>query len=593
MLFDQNREQVSVIFDRPVSEKAIKPYISPEIKGQWKVEPVYSWLPMLKRKVTFYPEETLFAETKLFIYYAGIQNQISVKPDPWEFGINTFTLPAQEVKEILPEDGGGDVPVDGEITIRFDRELDKYSEWEAVFEPDLEYEIEQNEDSLIIKFKNNLAQSTEYSYEIKRTLLRFNLEDNEIIERAEPETLIKGKFTTIKEPLIESFSPQGEGIFIEDEIKIVFDAPMDREIVESLFKIEPELKGDIAWEDDKTMLYKHSGMAKETKYTLSFARGLKSKNGGITEKDVSHTFSTIGKLIATGFSPANGATNINLGNNIVVYFNQEPNKPSTQEKFSISPSVEGVFSWNGNSLIFNPNDDLAYGTTYTISLASGIKSVKGVDSAQTFSSKFTTKPQYFKLNLPVIYQKNKFSCNIDATRIALGYRGVSLSTESIHASLPKDPTPYSENGGERIWGDPYSGFVGDIGGNPKGYGVYWGPISSFINKYRKSEVKTGWNRTALLNEVYKDNPVIIWAHNGYSSSPNGSVGQNISWKTLGGKSIYAVAGMHSFVVAGFRGSVDNPTHIILHDTNRGVWTITTSYFDSLWGVFNNSAVVVY
>ena len=51
--------------------------------------------------------------------------------------------------------------------------------------------------------------------------------------------------------------------------------------------------------------------------------------------------------------------------------------------------------------------------------------------------------------------------------------------------------------------------------------------------------------------------------------------------------------MHSFVVAGWRGDMANPTHVILHDTNRGVWTVGTSQFDSLWSVFNNSGVVVY
>lgn len=593
ILFDQNQENPSVIFDRPVSEGSLKPYIFPEIKGEWKIEPVYSWFPMSKRKVTFYPEETFFPDTKLFIYYAGIENPLAFKPDPWEFGIDTFAVPAQKITSIDPQDKASDVGVDATLAIKLDRDLDKYSEWELTFEPAVEYDIEQEGDTLKIKFLNNLAQSTKYQYQVKRSLLRFDLEEQEIIERQDFETIVTGEFTTIKEPLIESFSPQGEGVFVDSAIKIIFDAEMDEKSVAELFKVDPALEGEITWENPKTMIYKHAGMKKETKYTLSLAPGLKSVNGGVTEKEIAHSFSTIGKLILTGVTPGNGASEINIGTNITISFNQEPNKSSAQEKFSIAPGVEGSFSWNGNTMVFNPNADLAYGTIYTITLAPGIKSVKGVDSAQAFNSKFTTKIQNFKLNLPVIYQKNKFSCNIDAARIALGYRGVNLATETVYAALPKDPTPYSESEAGKIWGNPYSGFVGDINGEPKGYGVYWGPISSYISKHRKSEVKTGWNRTALLTEVSKDNPVIIWAHNGYSSSPNGAVGTNISWKTPGGESIYAIAGMHSFVVAGFRGNVDNPTHVILHDTNRGVWTVTTSQFDSLWGVFNNSAVVVY
>ena len=593
VLFDQNNGNVSVLFDRPIKEGDMKPYIFPEIKGEWKNESVYDWLPVFKRRVTFHPKETFFDETKLFIYYAGIKNPTALKADGWEFSTNTFTVPSQKLESVDPENEAADVAVSEPIQLTFDRPLDKYTEWEIKFTPEVQYELEQKDNVLIIKFVNNLAQTQEYQYQINRTLLRYDLEKNEIIERKEPEEILNGKFITIKEPLVQSILPTGEGLFSDSEIKIVFEEDMLPDSVGELFKIEPAVAGEIIWPDAKTLQYKHNGLAKETKYSIRLEKGLKSAKGGVIERVIENSFSTIGKLVVSGNTPGNGATNISLGTNISVSFNQEADKASAQSKFSVSPSVEGAFYWNGNTMTFNPNADLSYNTAYTVTISPGIKSIKGVDSVQTRTFKFTTKPESFKLDLPVIYQKNSFSCNIDATRIALGYRGVSLSTESVYASIPKDPTPYSDNNGDPIWGNPYSGFVGDISGNPKGYGVYWSPISAFINKYRSSAVKTGWNRTALLTEVSNGNPVIVWAHNGYSSSPNGAVGTNISWKTPGGQSIYAIAGMHSFVVAGWKGDMENPTHVILHDTNRGVWTVGTSQFDSLWSVFNNSGVVVY
>jgi uncharacterized protein YvpB len=166
-----------------------------------------------------------------------------------------------------------------------------------------------------------------------------------------------------------------------------------------------------------------------------------------------------------------------------------------------------------------------------------------------------------------------------------------VSIGTVHGALPKDSTPYDPAG--PTWGNPYTSYVGDINGNPKGYGVYWNPISNYIRNYRSTSVRTGWDRTSLLTEVGNGNPVIIWAHNGYSSSSNGPVGSNISWHTPGGTSIYAIAGMHSFVVVGWHGPIDNPTSIILNDTNRGTWTVSTSYFNGLWSYFNNTGIVVY
>jgi uncharacterized protein YvpB len=92
----------------------------------------------------------------------------------------------------------------------------------------------------------------------------------------------------------------------------------------------------------------------------------------------------------------------------------------------------------------------------------------------------------------------------------------------------------------------------------------------------------------MLREVRNGNPVVIWAINGYGYS-----GTEFYWKTPGGTTIRAVSGMHSYVVVGYKGSVDNPTSIILNDPNRGRWTISTAYFNSLWGYFNNTGIVVY
>jgi uncharacterized protein YvpB len=94
--------------------------------------------------------------------------------------------------------------------------------------------------------------------------------------------------------------------------------------------------------------------------------------------------------------------------------------------------------------------------------------------------------------------------------------------------------------------------------------------------------------SGLLNEVKNGNPVIIWAHNGYSYA-----GPEYHWTTPSGKDIRAITGMHSYVVVGFVGSIDNPRQIIVNDSNRGRWTISKDYFMGLWSIFNYTGIVVY
>ena len=452
---------------------------------------------------------------------------------------------------------------------------------------------------LEIDFEGSLAQSKEYNYKQYKTPVRYNINTGEIVERADRILLKEGKFTTIQEPLIKSVDPNGSEVKVDSQIKIVFDQPMVEELVRSHFSITPTIDGNLEKLDDYTFIYKTGNLNKETKYDIRLAAGIKSLKGGITEKDYTYSFITIGKVVVSGFNPGYNANNIGRGTNITTTFNQEVNHASAQSKFSVMPAVDGSFSWNGNSMIFNPSNDLSYQTTYTVTIASGVNTIYGLDSNQQYSTKFTTEVQYFTLNVPIYRQRWQYSCNFVATAMAVAYKtGGSIDPMTLYDQVAKDTTPMTCDPVTQsvvTWGNPYSGYVGNVYGgappsgcNRSGYGVYWGPVSNVVSNYRSNTVKTGWGLSEILHEVANGNPVIIWAHNGYSYA-----GQIFYWTTPGGQSIRAVSGMHSYVVVGFIGSVDNPTNIILNDPNRGRWTISTDYFLSLWSYFNNAGIAVH
>lgn len=592
--FDQDQGNISIIFNRPLHQQLMKPYIFPEISGEWKFESVDPRFPYFKRKLTFYPHETILPGNKIFVYYSGIANALKPNGNGWELtGADTFHLASPQVVSTTPADQSKNVAVDGSLVVTFDRAVEKYAEWELKIVPEVKHQQQIVDNTLIFTFADHLSQSNTYKYTITRTNYRLNLLTNEIIEKLEPLVISKGSFQTIKEPLIKTITPEGDGILIDAPIEVEFDQPMDQQLVAERFSITPDLDGSLSWISEKKLKYEHSDFAKNTKYTIQFKSGMRSLLGGFTEKKITHSFNTIGPVQVKYFSPGNGASNVKRSSNVSVAFNQAVDHASAQSKFSISPSVAGNFSWSGNTMIFNPNSDFPYQTTYTLAVASGVKTIDGLDSKSTFSSKFTTEVQIFTLNVPIYYQSQSFSCNLVAASMALAYKGVGVSSSTLHSIIPKDSTAYNDNGGDPIWGDPYLYYVGDINGNPKGYGTYWGPLSGVIDNYRSTSIKTGWNRTSLLQEVQNGNPVVVWGHNGYSWSSNGAVGSNISWHTPGGKYIYAIAGMHSYVVVGWVGSIDNPTSIIVNDSNRGRWTMSTSYFDYLWGFFGRSGVVVY
>jgi len=186
-----------------------------------------------------------------------------------------------------------------------------------------------------------------------------------------------------------------------------------------------------------------------------------------------------------------------------------------------------------------------------------------------FVSTFTTEEEVFILNVPQYYQTaNSFACNLIATKMALGYKGLGVDIESMKRSIGV-ATSDQEN--------PDSFFV-------EGYGVHWDPVSSYITSRGVSNtVKYGWNVNSLVQEVKAGHPVILFWYNGYT--PAGVFDLN------GGYTGYH--GMHSEVVVGFVGKVESPSKIILNDPWRGRRYLTIGTFNGLWSYLGNKAIVVY
>jgi serine protease AprX len=83
-----------------------------------------------------------------------------------------------------------------------------------------------------------------------------------------------------------------------------------------------------------------------------------------------------GAPTVTAQTPADGATEIDRAANVSVGFSEQMDRAATEAAFSLvrtsdgSP-VAGAFSWNGNTMTFNPSADLDAGTGYTATVRGG------------------------------------------------------------------------------------------------------------------------------------------------------------------------------------------------------------------------------
>lgn len=192
-----------------------------------------------------------------------------------------------------------------------------------------------------------------------------------------------------------------------------------------------------------------------------------------------------------------------------------------------------------------------------------------------------------KLRVPFFRQEHALSCEVATLRMALAYRGVTVSEADLLAAVGVDPTPRRRTAGVLAWGDPDEAFVGDVDGvmGRSGYGVHAGPIGRVAGQYRRVEVIAQGTASVLAEAIANGNPVIVWGYLGG--------GKPLRWQTLSGKQVRAVDGEHTRVVIGYTGTREVPTGFAVIDPVYGEQYWKTEKFMANWEKLGRTGVVMY
>ncbi|MCL7413615.1 MAG: Ig-like domain-containing protein, partial [ANME-2 cluster archaeon] len=83
-------------------------------------------------------------------------------------------------------------------------------------------------------------------------------------------------------------------------------------------------------------------------------------------------------------------TYIPVSRRINVTFSEPMDQTSVESAFSISPVTKGTFSWNGNTMTYLPNSNLAFETTYTVNIGTGAVDIADNNIQAEHTWQFTT-----------------------------------------------------------------------------------------------------------------------------------------------------------------------------------------------------------
>jgi uncharacterized protein YvpB len=156
------------------------------------------------------------------------------------------------------------------------------------------------------------------------------------------------------------------------------------------------------------------------------------------------------------------------------------------------------------------------------------------------------------IDVPAMSQYPEYfnGCEITSLAMLTNYLKLPFDRQELINMLASDETPLqnAQDGSIEVWGDPDLGFVGDITGNEKGYGVYHKPIGDLLAYITNGHAVdlTGNDFSEVERQITLDHPVVIWTTSNFTPVNNW-----VDWKTLDGNTIHATFNEHAVLLVGF------------------------------------------
>lgn len=225
-------------------------------------------------------------------------------------------------------------------------------------------------------------------------------------------------------------------------------------------------------------------------------------------------------------------------------------------------------------------------------------------------------------------QKYALSCEIAALTMILKSLWSPRSEDQIISRLPHFPEAFSWG----IWWDPDREFVGSITGSQRqwtGYGVYPYPLSQVLDTNIAREIYTlstsisdrkivaKRKMTEYLDGLKFGKHVILWwdwctrkeyedgilsgskSHiikffpiSGKNECERDSFDRAMNWLTPQWEQISWISGEHAFVLLGYIGKSENPSHIIVWDTDTGRHIYPVDEWMRKWEALDFRALVM-
>jgi O-glycosyl hydrolase len=207
-------------------------------------------------------------------------------------------------------------------------------------------------------------------------------------------------------PMVTQVTPGNgaTGVDLGTSLTVDFNETMNSStITGSTFTLTPAggtaVAANVTSSGTSATLTPTSPLAYNTLYTATLTTGVQSSLGAALASNYSWSFTTATTPppSLTAMTPANFSTSVPISTNVTATFNQAMNPSTiTASTFSLTgpgnTSIQGTVAYNPGTLVatFTPAANLAYNTSYTATLTTGIMTSGGVALSTPYTWSFTT-----------------------------------------------------------------------------------------------------------------------------------------------------------------------------------------------------------
>ena len=182
-------------------------------------------------------------------------------------------------------------------------------------------------------------------------------------------------------------------------ITVTFPRRMDKQSVEMKTHLTPPMNATFLWPDENILrIYTGGPFLSDTTITVIIDKSAKGKDGVPIGQDFNFSFRTAA-LNITNTNPSNGQLFTSQTDPITISFNDFVKLSTAQSAISISPAVNGSFSFGNyppyeqlNQIKFTPSSSMQANTKYTITITTGLMDMYGNRMKEPYTFSFVTRP---------------------------------------------------------------------------------------------------------------------------------------------------------------------------------------------------------